>query len=92
MIGACCAQYSRVPWSVVGCPHCMYPLPHPAAAQPTPPLVGDQRVAVRGPAPTDVSFRNLTRPAVLKDAGVVIEPIRFSKAMAQHDEQVGRWA
>ncbi|PRW50835.1 U3 small nucleolar RNA-associated 14-like protein A [Chlorella sorokiniana] len=36
---------------------------------------------------TDVSFRNLTRPAVLKDAGVVIEPIRFSKAMAQHDEQ-----
>jgi hypothetical protein len=36
-----------------------------------------------------VSFRNLTRPAVLKDAGVIIEPIRFSKHMAQHDEQVG---
>lgn len=39
---------------------------------------------------TDVSFRNLTRPAVLKDAGVIIEPIRFSKHMAQHDEQVGK--
>lgn len=37
-----------------------------------------------------MSFRNLTRPAVLKDAGVIIEPIRFSKHMAQHDEQVGR--
>ncbi|PSC76740.1 U3 small nucleolar RNA-associated 14-like protein A isoform A [Micractinium conductrix] len=36
---------------------------------------------------TDSSFRNLTRPAVIKDAGVIIEPIRFSKAMAQHDEQ-----
>lgn len=42
--------------------------------------------------PADVSFRNLTRPAVLKDAGVIIEPVRFSKAMATHDEQVcGPW-
>jgi hypothetical protein len=43
----------------------------------------------RCPAPADASFRDLTRPAVLKDAGVIIEPIRFSKAMAQYDEQVG---
>ena len=41
------------------------------------------------PPPADASFRDLTRPAVLKDAGVIIEPLRFSKAMAQHDEQVG---
>lgn len=41
---------------------------------------------------TDVSFRNLTRPAVLKDAGVIIEPIRFSKAMAEHDEQMPKSA
>lgn len=40
-------------------------------------------------SPADLSFRNFTRPAVLKDAGVIIEPIRFSKGMAQHDEQVG---
>ncbi|KAL4441441.1 hypothetical protein ABPG77_001945 [Micractinium sp. CCAP 211/92] len=41
---------------------------------------------------TDVSFRNLTRPAVLKDPGVIIEPIRFSKAMAEHDEQMPKSA
>lgn len=40
--------------------------------------------------PADASFRNLTRPAVEKDAGVIIEPIRFSKAMAQHGEQAGK--
>ncbi|KAI3427018.1 hypothetical protein D9Q98_006960 [Chlorella vulgaris] len=39
---------------------------------------------------TDASFRNLTRPALLKDAGVIIEPIRFSKAMAHHDEQAAK--
>ena len=33
---------------------------------------------------TDASFRNLTRPAVLKDAGVIIEPARFSAAGAEH--------
>jgi U3 small nucleolar RNA-associated protein 14 len=42
---------------------------------------------------TDAAFRNLTRPAVLKDTGVVIEPIRFSKAVAhsaRKKEGVGR--
>lgn len=34
---------------------------------------------------TDASFRNLTRPAVLKDAGVIIEPIRFSKHLAENE-------
>jgi U3 small nucleolar RNA-associated protein 14 len=33
--------------------------------------------------PADASFRNLTRPAVLKDAGVIIEPIRYSKHLAE---------
>ena len=31
----------------------------------------------------DAAFRNLTRPAVLKDTGVVIEPIKFNKAVAK---------
>lgn len=34
-------------------------------------------------ATADASFRNLTRPAVLKDAGVIIEPIRFSQHAAE---------
>eukprot|EP00887_Chlorella_sp_A99_P001155 scaffold14.g1155.t1 len=35
---------------------------------------------------TDAAFRNFTRPAILKDAGVIIEPIRFSKAVAEYDD------
>jgi len=33
---------------------------------------------------SDASFRDLTRPAVIKDAGVIIEPARFSQAAADH--------
>lgn len=33
----------------------------------------------------DAAFRNLTRPAVLKDAGVVIEPLRHSKHVEQYN-------
>jgi U3 small nucleolar RNA-associated protein 14 len=33
----------------------------------------------------DAAFRNLTRPAVLKSAGVVIEPARFSKSVEQYN-------
>jgi U3 small nucleolar RNA-associated protein 14 len=33
---------------------------------------------------SDASFRDLTRPAVIKDAGVIIEPARFSQATADH--------
>lgn len=33
----------------------------------------------------DAAFRNLTRPAVLKTTGVVIEPARFSKAVEQYN-------
>ena len=33
---------------------------------------------------TDASFRNLTRPEIVKDAGVIIQPMRFSAAMAEH--------
>lgn len=40
---------------------------------------------------TDASFRDLTRPAVIKDAGVIIEPARFSVSAAKYDaEQVGK--
>mmetsp|Transcript_5357 Transcript_5357/g.11731 ORF Transcript_5357/g.11731 Transcript_5357/m.11731 type:complete len:1130 (-) Transcript_5357:373-3762(-) len=31
----------------------------------------------------DTAFRNLTRPAVIKTTGVVIDPIRYSKAVAR---------
>lgn len=31
---------------------------------------------------TDAAFRDLTRPAILKDAGVVIQPLRFSDGTA----------
>lgn len=36
---------------------------------------------------TNASFRNLTRPAVVKDAGVIIQPVRFSAAMAEHAKE-----
>ncbi len=36
---------------------------------------------------TAASFRNLTRPEVVKDAGVIIQPVRFSAAMAEHAKQ-----
>jgi U3 small nucleolar RNA-associated protein 14 len=32
----------------------------------------------------DASFRNLTRPAVLKSTGVLIEPLRYSAPVAQY--------
>ncbi|KAI8471775.1 MAG: Utp14 protein-domain-containing protein [Monoraphidium minutum] len=32
----------------------------------------------------DATFRNLTRPAVLKSAGVVIDPLRYSKGVADY--------
>lgn len=38
---------------------------------------------------TDEAFRNLTRPAVIKDAGVIIQPVRFSKAVAEHSGKAG---
>jgi len=41
---------------------------------------------------TDESFRNLTRPAVIKDAGVVIQPIRYSAAMADHSSKASSGA
>jgi len=31
------------------------------------------------------SFRNLTRPAVVKDSGVIIEPLQFSKSVGLHN-------
>jgi U3 small nucleolar RNA-associated protein 14 len=31
------------------------------------------------------SFRNLTRPAIVKDSGVIIEPLQFSKAAGVHN-------
>jgi U3 small nucleolar RNA-associated protein 14 len=31
------------------------------------------------------SFRNLTRPAVVKDSGVIIEPLQFSKSVGNHN-------
>eukprot|EP00951_Prasinocladus_malaysianus_P050483 scaffold680897_cov46-Prasinocladus_malaysianus.AAC.1 len=34
---------------------------------------------------TDLSFRNLTRPAVLKNAGVLIDPIKYSKPVPGSD-------
>jgi len=36
---------------------------------------------------TAAAFRNLTRPEVVKDAGVIIQPVRFSAAMAEHAKQ-----
>jgi U3 small nucleolar RNA-associated protein 14 len=33
----------------------------------------------------DAAFRNLTRPAVLKDTGVVIQPLRFSKQVEKYN-------
>ena len=33
---------------------------------------------------TDASFRNLTRPAIIKDAGVIIQPVRFSASMSEY--------
>jgi U3 small nucleolar RNA-associated protein 14 len=36
---------------------------------------------------TSAAFRNLTRPEVVKDAGVIIQPVRFSAAMAEHAKQ-----
>jgi U3 small nucleolar RNA-associated protein 14 len=33
----------------------------------------------------DSSFRNLTRPAVLKNTGVMIEPLRFSAPVAKYN-------
>ncbi|GFH31683.1 uncharacterized protein HaLaN_30772 [Haematococcus lacustris] len=36
----------------------------------------------------DSAFRDLTRPAVLKNTGVVIEPIRYTKPVAQKAEEV----
>jgi hypothetical protein len=56
---------------------------HPA--QPCQPLHAHSRPTPSPPA--DAAFRNLTRPAVLKDAGVIIEPIRYSKAAAEHAQQ-----
>ena len=41
---------------------------------------------------TDAAFRSLTRPAVVKDAGVVIHPIRYSQAMAEHAEHAEKGA
>eukprot|EP00775_Hariotina_reticulata_P004466 gene4466-4722_t len=37
----------------------------------------------------DAAFRNLTRPAVLKTTGVIIEPLRFSKQVAEYDSTSG---
>jgi U3 small nucleolar RNA-associated protein 14 len=34
----------------------------------------------------DAAFRNLTRPAVLKTTGVIIEPSRFSKGVEKYNE------
>ena len=39
---------------------------------------------------TNAAFRNLTRPAVVKDAGVIIQPVRFSAAMAEHAKEESR--
>jgi hypothetical protein len=36
----------------------------------------------------DASFRDLTRPSVLKTTGVVINPIRYSKPLAKHASEV----
>jgi U3 small nucleolar RNA-associated protein 14 len=37
----------------------------------------------------DAAFRNLTRPAVLKDTGVVIQPLRFSKQVEKYNAAGG---
>lgn len=36
----------------------------------------------------DSSFRDLIRPAILKNTGVVIEPIRYSKPLAEAAHEV----
>ncbi len=38
----------------------------------------------------DASFRDLTRPAILKNTGVVIDPIRFSKPVAKYASEVAQ--
>jgi U3 small nucleolar RNA-associated protein 14 len=40
----------------------------------------------------DVAFRDLTRPAVLKQAGVTIEPLRFSEPLAKELGHTGKKA
>lgn len=37
----------------------------------------------------DAAFRNLTRPAVIKSAGAVIEPLRYSKGVADYGSSSG---
>jgi U3 small nucleolar RNA-associated protein 14 len=37
----------------------------------------------------DAAFRNLTRPAVIKAAGVVIDPLRYSKGAAEYGRTPG---
>eukprot|EP00967_Tisochrysis_lutea_P042029 scaffold50583_cov20-Tisochrysis_lutea.AAC.1 len=42
----------------------------------------------------DSAFRDLTRPAILKNTGVIIDPVRYSKPLAKHTselDQTGRW-
>jgi hypothetical protein len=36
----------------------------------------------------DSAFRDLTRPAILKNTGVVIDPARYSKPLAKHTNEV----
>ncbi|KAF5840649.1 Utp14 protein-domain-containing protein [Dunaliella salina] len=36
----------------------------------------------------DSAFRDLTRPAILKNTGVIIDPIRYSKPLAKHTSEV----
>lgn len=37
---------------------------------------------------TDAAFRSLTRPSVVKDAGVIIEPIRYSEKMSEYASKI----
>jgi len=39
----------------------------------------------------DSAFRDLTRPAILKSTGVVIDPVRYSKPLAKHTNEVRWW-
>lgn len=39
---------------------------------------------------TEAAFRDLTRPSVIKDAGVVIQPLKYSPAMARTAHRVGK--
>lgn len=36
----------------------------------------------------DKAFRDMTRPAVLKSTGVVIQPIQYSKPLAEHSKEM----